>query len=188
MITIRAAESVLPRSALAIGAAASLWSGLAACSSSGSTTPALTGGTRPAGTSRPSAPPTAPASAAPAAASGSACGLVTVSEVTTTTGKPMSPGNGAGNICVFSATADPSLVVYIQIYPDAPSMATPKLDESSSEHLRGLGDDAFWTAAGMVFVQKGSRGFSISVPSLTLTSRTVPPALKALATAALTRL
>ncbi len=187
MITNRAAESVLPRSALAIGAAALLWSGLAACSSSGSTTPGPTHGSQPAGASRVSAPPTAPVSVSPAAASGSACGLVTVSEVTTATGKPMAPGNGAGNICVFSATADPSLVVYIQIYPDAPSMATPKLDESSSEHLRGLGDDAFWTAAGTVFVQKGSRGFSISMPSLSLTSRNVPPAIDALATAALAR-
>jgi hypothetical protein len=100
----------------------------------------------------------------------------------------MAAGNGAGNICSFSATADPSLVVYIQIYPDAPSMATPKQAEPGSEHLRGLGDNAFWTTAGTVFVQKSNRGFSITMPSLALTSRNAPPAIVALATAALARL
>jgi hypothetical protein len=34
----------------------------------------------------------------------------------------------------------------------------------------GLGDDAFWTTDGSLFVQKGSRAFSISMPSLARTS------------------
>jgi hypothetical protein len=186
MITISSAESLVSRSALAIGAAALLWAGLAACSSSGGTTSAPNHSAQPAGVSHPSAAG-APAPGSSAAASGSACGLVTVSDVTAATGKPMAAGNGAGNICVYSATADPSLLVYVQIYPDTPSMGTPKLNETGSEHLHGLGDDAFWTAAGTVFVQKGSRGFSISMPSLALTSRNAPPAIVTLATAALAR-
>jgi hypothetical protein len=185
MITISSAESTVARSALAIGAAALLWTGLAACSSSGGT--ASNHSAQPAGVSHPSSAAGTPAAGSSAAASGSACALVTVSEVTAATGKPMAAGNGAGNICVFSATADPSLVVYVQIYPDTPSMGTPKLNESGSEHLHGLGDDAFWTAAGTVFVQKGSQGFSIAMPSLALTSRNAPPAIVTLATAALAR-
>jgi hypothetical protein len=185
-LTIPPAESIL-RSALAMGAAALLWTGVAACSSSGSTTVTPTNNAQPANVSHTSAPAGTPASGSSATQSRSACGLVTVSEVTTATGKPMAAGNGAGNICSFSAAADPSLVVYVQIYPDAPSMATPKQAEPGSEHLRGLGDNAFWTAAGTVFVQKGNQGFSIAMPSLALTSRNAPPAIVALATAALAR-
>jgi hypothetical protein len=182
MITISSAGSILPRSALAISAAALLWTGLAACSSSGGTS-APTHKAQVAGASAPAGA----TAAGTAASSRSACGLVTVSQVTAATGKPMAAGNGAGNICVFSGKADPSLVVYVQIYPDAPSMATPKQVESGSEHLHGLGDDAFWTEAGIVFVQKSNRGFSISMPSLALASRDAPAAIVTLATAALAR-
>jgi hypothetical protein len=66
-------------------------------------------------------------------------------------------------------------------------MAVPKQVEAGSAHLHGLGDDAFWTTDGSLFVQKGSRAFSISMPSLALTSRTAPPTIVALATAALAR-
>lgn len=187
MITIPSAESILSRSALAIGAATLLWTGLAACSSSGGTTSTPTHSAQPTGVSHTSSPAGAPAAGSSVAASGSACGLLTVSEVTAATGKPMAAGNGAGDICSFSATADPSLVVYVQIYPDAQSMAAPKQVESGSEHLPGLGDDAFWTPAGTLFVQKGNRGFVIAMPSLALTSRKAPPAIVALATAALAR-
>ena len=47
---------------------------------------------------------------------------------------------------------------------------------------------AFWTAAGTMFVQKGSRGFTISTPSLALTSPSAPKAILTLATDALARL
>lgn len=172
----------LSRSAAAIGIAALLSAGLAACS--GGTTPTSANNSPSAGIPSASSPAAAPS----VAASGSACGLVTVGEVAAATGKPMAAGNGAGSICSYSATADPSLVVYIQIYPDTQSMAVPKQAETGSAHIAGLGDDAFWTTAGNLFVQKGSRGFSITMPSLALTSRTAPPKIVALATAALARL
>jgi hypothetical protein len=122
-----------------------------------------------------------------AAAAGSACALVTADEVSKATGKAMAAGSGDNAICAFSATADPSVVVYVQIYPDTASMAAPKQVESGSEHLAGLGDDAFYAVIGSVFVQKGSRGFSITIPSLALTTHKAPPAIVALATAALAR-
>jgi hypothetical protein len=172
----------LSRSAAAVGVSALLSAGLAACSGSGGTT-ATPAGNAPAGV--PSA--SSRAATRPVTANGSACGLVTASEVATATGKPMAAGKGAGSICSYSATADPSLVVYVQIYPDTQSMAVPKQTEAGSEHLNGLGNDAFWTVAGNLFVQKGSRGFSINMPSLALTSRTAPPTIVALATAALSR-
>jgi hypothetical protein len=173
----------LARSAAVAGLAALLCTGLAACSGSGGGTTATPTHNPPAGV--PSS--ASPAAARSVAASGSACGLVTVSEVAAATGKPMAAGNGTGSICSYSATADPSLVVYVQIYPDTQSMAVPKQVEAGSAHLHGLGNDAFWNTAGILFVQKGSRAFSISIPSLALTSRTAPPAIVALATAALAR-
>jgi hypothetical protein len=100
----------------------------------------------------------------------------------------MKSGAGAGTICTYSASADPSTVVYIQLYPDAQSMGPAKAIEPGSHHLPGLGDDAFWSAAGTLFVQKGSRGFTISIPALALTNRTVPTAMLTLAKTAADRL
>jgi hypothetical protein len=40
------------------------------------------------------------------------------------------------------------------------------VENAGSEHLDGLGDDAFWNATiGTVFVRKGTRAFSFSLPS-----------------------
>lgn len=122
------------------------------------------------------------------AASGSACGLVTASEAGTVTGKAMKKVGDAGTICVYAAIADPSNLVHVTLFPDVHSMALQKQAESGGQHLPGLGDDAFWNPAGTIFVQKGSRGFSILVPSLTLTTRTVPKTISTLANIAVGRL
>ncbi|MEO8715905.1 MAG: hypothetical protein ABI369_12910 [Acetobacteraceae bacterium] len=191
MITVKSAQPARLHTALAVGAAAIFCAGLAACSSSSGTTSPSIHTTGPAGQSRPSFASAAPASVAPAAAAGSACGLVTLPEVTTAAGKPMTVSGDAGSICTFSATTDPSFLIAVQIYADAHSMALMTQLEPSSEHLAGLGDDAFWAAApGVVFVKKGSRAFAVVPPSLANLS-TSPAAVKAklvtLATAALTR-
>jgi hypothetical protein len=188
MITIATGHSVRPKIALA--AVALCCAGLAACSSSGSsdTTSAPASSSQPTVASPASAPAAASAAGTPGAASGeSSCGLVTGAEVTAAMGKPMNAGTGGGGICVYSGTADPALFVYVQTYPDTQSMATPKENEASGEHLPGLGDDAFWTEAGNVFVQKGTRGFLISIPSLALSSKNAPPSIVTLATQALGR-
>jgi hypothetical protein len=119
---------------------------------------------------------------------GSSCGLVTATEVGAATGKPMGQGADAGTICSYSATGDPSTVVYVQLYTDAHSMGAVKATEPGSEHLPGLGDDAFWTVAGTTFVQKGSRAFTIFVPALALTSPTAPAVILTLTKIAAARL
>ncbi|HEY3906383.1 MAG TPA: hypothetical protein VGM14_20905 [Streptosporangiaceae bacterium] len=92
------------------------------------------------------------------------------------------------SLAAFSATGDPSLVVYVQLYANAETLAVARNEESGGQHVTGLGDDAFWTVAGNLFVQKGKRGFTITLPSLALTSRTAPPKIVTLAAAALARL
>jgi hypothetical protein len=184
VITIPSARLSRPLSALTLGAVALLCAGLTGCSGGPSATPA-----RNAGAAGPSSGAGAPApDASAAAANGSACGLVTVAEVRTATGKHMTPGRGAGDICSFAAVGDPSLIVYIQVYRGAESLGVVRQEVSSGQHVSGLGDDAFWTVAGNLFVQKGSTGFTITLPSLALSSRTAPPKIVTLATAALTRL
>jgi hypothetical protein len=182
MLTISSAQSSWSRATLAVGAAALICASLAACSSSGGTTSTPARNAQPTSASNPAADPSV------AAASGSACGLLTVNEVTTATGKPMAAGAGAGDICSFSATGDPSLVVYIQVYSNAVTLGVARDVESSGQHVAGLGDAAFWSVAGNLFVQKGNRGFTITLPSLALTSRKAPPRIVTLATAALARL
>lgn len=101
----------------------------------------------------------------------------------------MHQGPDGLHICSYSATNDPSTVLYIQLYTDAASMGAAKAIEPGSEHLPGLGDDAFWTAAAeTLFVQKGSHGFTISAPSLRPTSTRAPQAMVTLATIASSRL
>ena len=74
---------------------------------------------------------------------------------------------GADTICAYGAVDDPSFFVYVQVYNDKDAMATPLGIESGSDHVDGLGDDAFFNkSAGMIFVRKGDRGFSFTVPSL----------------------
>jgi hypothetical protein len=99
---------------------------------------------------------------------GKACTLVTAEQVSTAAGKPMHSVGGAGDtICVFSAVDDPSFAMEVTIYDDEPSMATmTQLETEGSEHLDSLGDDAFWNPTlGTVFVKKGTRAFSFSLPS-----------------------
>ena len=112
---------------------------------------------------------------------GSACGLATVAEISAGAGKPMQLAGGAGTICTYHAVDDPSFFMYVQVYNDQASMATTKSVEtgSTTDHIDGLGDDAFFNGTvGVVFVRKGDRGFSFTLPSLAnLTSN--PDAIKA---------
>lgn len=130
-----------------------------------------------------------PSSSGDATASG--CKLATLDEITKAAGKPMAVSGDAGPLCAYSAAADPSFVLYAQVYSDGPSQATMTQIEPSSEHLAGMGDDAFWNATvGTIYVRKGSRAFSFSLPSLANLTAT-PAATKAsmvtLAQAALSR-
>jgi hypothetical protein len=164
--------------------------GLAACGG---------GSSRSADPAAPAAKTSTPSGATPAGASdpsedasGSGCSLATVDEITAAAGRAMSMSGGAGGICVFSAVADASFTIYAQVYTDQPSQASmTQLENSGSEHLDGMGDDAFWNAvAGTVYVRSGGRAFSFTLPSLANLT-TSPDATKAkmvtLAQAALSR-
>jgi hypothetical protein len=55
----------------------------------------------------------------------------------------------------------------VQTFASRAEAATDTQLESSSEHIDGLGDDAFWNSTlDMVFVLKGDRAFSVTSPSL----------------------
>ena len=110
--------------------------------------------------------------------SGSACDLATIAEISAGAGKPMELAGGAGPICTFHAVDDPSFFIYVQVYSDQESMATTTQIESGSDHIDGLGDDAFFNkTVGVVFVRKGNRGFSFTLPSLANLT-TSPDAIK----------
>ena len=142
---------------------------LAACSGTAARTGAPTAPVTPslATPAATTAGGTLPAGGAATHAAGSACGLVTPVEVAAATGQSMAVSGDAGAICTFSATADPSLVLYVQIYNDVPGMSLMMQLESGSDHMAGMGDDAFWNGTvGTMFVRKGNRGFSLALPSL----------------------
>lgn len=152
---------------------------LVGCSSGGPPSTAAGNAPRSGGADAATSP--GPGSETPVNATGGACGLVTVAEVTAAAGTPMAMSGDGGAICSFSATGDPSTVLYLQTYADVQSMTLMKQTETAgSEHIAGLGDDAFWNStAQMVFVQTGTRGLSITLPSLAAVGATQPDARKA---------
>jgi len=180
------------RTVSGLAAAIALALSVSACGGGSAASSAGAVGAAPASKAAAPATSAAPSTGDAANSSGAACALVTADEVTAAVGKPMKLTGGADTICTFGEVADPSVFMYVQIYADKAAMATPKqLESAAGEHIDGMGDDAFWQGtAGMIFVQKGSRAFSFTLPSLAnLTSS--PDAVKAnmvtLATAALAR-
>jgi hypothetical protein len=166
-----------------VAAAALLVVALGACSGSAATpppaNPPAAAASAAIGTTGSVAAPGSNAGSNAGGAAGSACGLVTVDEVVAAAGQPMAMSGDGGSICTFSAAADPSFVMYVQVYNDKPSMGMMMQVETGSDHLSGMGDDAFWNATlGTVFVERGSRGFSVALPSLANLS-TTPAAEKA---------
>lgn len=158
---------------------------LAGCSSTPSdpTTPAP--GTAPSSRSTSAASPSGGSSAV------SACRLVSVSDVTTAMGEPMTQLGDDGADCIYAATADQSNQLLVHEFLDQTNMNNLIQQlESSSEHVDGLGDDAFWNGhIDTMFVRTGARGFTITSTSLGAKTPTDPdaakPAMVNLATTAL---
>ena len=98
----------------------------------------------------------------------SACQLLSEADVTTAMKQPMKVAGGAGGaICEYAANADPSVILAVQTFASKADASLYTQVESSSEHVDGLGDDAFWNSTlDMVFVSKGDRGFAVTSPSL----------------------
>lgn len=97
-----------------------------------------------------------------------ACRLASVADVTTAMGEPMTQPGGTASDCIFAATADSSQQLLVHEFLDQTNMNNLIQQlESSSEHVDGLGDDAFWNGTiGTMFVRTGTRGFTITSTSL----------------------
>ncbi len=121
----------------------------------------------------------------------SACRLVTVSDATTAMGEPMTQSGGTAADCIYAATADQGQQLLVHEFLDQTNMNNVIQQlESSSEHVDGLGDDAFWNGTiDTMFVRTGTRGFTITSTSLGAKTPTDPdapkPAMVNLATTAL---
>jgi hypothetical protein len=98
----------------------------------------------------------------------SACQLLSESDVTTAMKQPMKVVGGAGSaICEYAADADPSVLLAVQTFATRQDASLYTSPEASSQHIDGLGDDAFWNSTlDMVYVRKGERSFAMTSPSL----------------------
>jgi hypothetical protein len=97
-----------------------------------------------------------------------ACQLLGEADVSTAMKQPMKVAGGAGSaICEYAATADPSVLLAVQVFATRQDASLYTSTEASSEHIDGLGDDAFWNSTlDMVYVRKGERSFAVTSPSL----------------------
>jgi hypothetical protein len=96
--------------------------------------------------------------------------------------------SGGGGTCIFQ-NSDRSKYLSVQLFTSRAAMATNLGLESSSEHIAGLGDDAFWTSGmGGLFVRKGDRGTEFTDPDFALSSATDTAPRDAMVTLARTAL
>jgi hypothetical protein len=124
---------------------------------------------------------------------GTACNLVTAADASTTFGEPMTQTAASVADCVY-ASADQSQQLQLHEFVNDQTNMNNTIQqlESTSEHVTGLGDDAFWNGTiDTMFVRKGDRAFTIVSPSLgakTPADRDAPKAaIVALATSALSK-
>ena len=175
-----------PLIALSIGAALAL----GACSGSTPAAPTVAGPGASAGSGQATSS-SAPAGSGGTGGSDSCTSLVTTDAVGKAAGFPIATESGAAGICYFQAT-DPSKYLVVWVFGDQGAMASMLQIESSSQHVDGLGDDAFWSGAGgILFVRKGDHAIEFQDPDFIFTpdSNTAPrDALVALARTALPNL
>jgi hypothetical protein len=118
---------------------------------------------------------------------------VTAADASTTIGEPMTQTASSAADCVY-AGADQSQQLQIHEFVNDPTNMNNMINqlESGSEHVAGLGDDAFWNGTiDTVLVRKGGNAFTIVSPSLGAKTPADPDAPKAgmvaLATSALAK-
>ena len=171
----------------------------AACSGSASTSPTAVASTAPAGSSiagkqalpAPSAGAASSDGGGPASSveEGEACAIVTKDAVSEAMGYPVALVAGVGLTCTFQ-TADSGHYLAITLYHSQADMAQMLQIEPGSEHTAGLGDDAFYTGTGILFVRQGDHAIEISDPDLAGSAADTAPrdALITLARTALPKL
>ncbi len=168
---------------------------LAACS--GSTPVAPAAAATPASGSAAAAAPTSisvagATDAAPPVAGGAptaACSIVTSAAVSTATGFAVAKRSPlAAGQCMF-LNADSTQYLTVLVYGSQADMAVMLEAESGSEHVAGLGDDAFWEpVSGLLFVRKGDHGMAFLDADLGSSSLTDTSGRDALVTLARTAL
>lgn len=100
------------------------------------------------------------------ATAGSPCSLLTGADIGTVTGLPMTVAGTDGSVTCVYLSADKTQQFSVQVLANRPAMATLLQLEAGSEHISGLGDDAFWAGSGILFVRVGDRAFALSSQSL----------------------
>ena len=142
------------------------------------------------------APPTPGGSGATGSDQGSAsgaldaCAIVTADDVSTAVGAAVKQTSaGPAPFCAY-ANADVTVQLIVHTYQDQASLEQTVLPlEPQSEHVDGLGDDAFYNATlGMIFVRKGDRSITLATGPSAGDAGTRRAAMVQLATTAATKL
>jgi hypothetical protein len=123
----------------------------------------------------------------PPAAASSPCSLLTGADIGTVTGLPMTVSGTDGSVTCVYLSADKTQQFSVQILANRAAMVTLLQLEAGSVHLSGLGDDAFWSGAGILFVRVGDRAFSLSSQSIALSGDAAKAGMTLLATHALAK-
>lgn len=135
---------------------------LAACGGAASVAPTQATTAGPSTTSGPTG--ITPTAAPSSGASDGACSILSMDAVSQATGFSVTQTNGTGAICYYQS-ADQSHYLIVTLFSSQADMATVLQIEPGSEHVSGLGDDAFWVAsAGILFVRKGDRALELLDP------------------------
>jgi hypothetical protein len=114
-------------------------------------------------------PSSSPSVSAPAEgndASSPPCNLLTAADIATVTGSAMTMRGTDGRVSCTYLSADNTKQFAVMIMADRHAMELLLSIEASSEHIAGLGDDAFWSAGTIIFVRVGDRAFELTSPSL----------------------
>jgi hypothetical protein len=174
-----------PIFALTVGAALLI----GACSGSSPAAPTAAGQQPPAASQADAGASVAADSGSGGSGNGDACtSVVTSDAVSKAAGFPIANTSGAAGICYFQA-ADPSKYLVVWVFGSQDAMASMLQIESGSEHIDGLGDDAFWSGAGgILFVRKGDKGIELQDPDFIFTPDTNTAPRDALVTLARTAL
>jgi hypothetical protein len=137
-----------------------------------------------AGSAAPTLAPAASSDVGDAGSTEAACALVTKDQVATATGFSIAKVSGGGGTCFFQ-NAEPSQYLSVQLFTNQAGMSIWLGLESSSLHVDGLGDDAFWMGdTGMMFVRKGDRAFLLLNPAWVMTAPTDTAPLASMTTLA----
>ena len=101
--------------------------------------------------------------------------MLSESDVSAAMKQPMTMADSAGsNICIYTAPADPNVLIEVETFATRAEAVVYSSPEANSEHINGLGDDAFWNLTqDMVYARKGER--SLIVKSATSANLAADP-------------